>query len=340
MKKWLAVAALLLMSCGKPDLGPSEPTPLPTASPSPVPIEFRPTNGPLQVNAHRLLDRSGKKVFLLGTIRCCSSMENASTAKPDGWPLSNHESLLEDARHGSNYSHIRLGPNALNSPDRDGVAFLQSGNKLNLSQWNEAYWAKVRQVIEWAQGLGIYVEVSLIDGWILEHGYSPWLKDQNINGIDAGTCTDMQSSPKDIHNAWIRKVVEETGRYDNVLYLDGNELLKCDPVYQWSEGLKAIVRDEETRRGYSHHPLGTNSEVPSWRFLGYEVYHEEAAMPSHGRPLLINEYHSLSADEWREQVLAGIHVESSLMLWRGNMREAEWQKALGYLSEVRKQVGY
>lgn len=314
-------------------------------------MQPRPTNGPLKMQAHRFTDGKGKKLYLLGAIVCCGD------AKEKGWPLVDVPTLDLFAEHGANYTHIRLGPNSAlpNSPDRDHTGYARvSDTVLDLNGWDESYWERVRNCVEACRERGIYVEVSLIDVWVLKHSGLPdqvcaWRKAANKQGFDLGTPAIVNVKPHPRAIAWVKKVVDEIGKYDNVMWLDGNEVFDAHSpdATNWVTGIHDCVRERETEKGFRHHVFGTNSHQRKLRFLKntYEVFHTKTAEHSLGRPLIVNEYGDLAAqdkmaEEWKKQALSAVHQESSFMLWKGGMTNTEFTQALTYMQEVRDHVGY
>ena len=89
-------------------------------------------------------------------------------------------------------------------------------------------------------------------------------------------------APGSIHEAWIRKVVLETGGFDNVIYEDGNEIgLVPSYAAAWTTSMQAIVRDEETKNGYGHHLFGTNSgdaTAMQSAVVQYLEFHQQTAL--------------------------------------------------------------
>lgn len=339
----VGACVLALLACHEPTLtGPTPPSPTPIASPvatpTPGPVLPATTNGPLHIDDHRFLDRSGRKVYLLGGITCCNS------AKSRGWPLVNPSVLDEIAANRGNYSHIRVGPNSLTSPDGDHVGYARAGDKLDLTQWDESFFPRVRGVVDSARARGIYIEVSLIDAWLFKHRHDAWVGSANLQGFEAGGCDQFGAAPHAHAERWVRKVVREIGMLDNVLWQDGNEVFDCGhDATAWVTGLHAIVRDEEARNGFGEHPFGTNSHQHDLAFVGrntYEIVHDTEAPRAVGRPLLVNEYPALGPEDVCEQIAQGAHNESSFMVWRGNMSGSQWIQALHCVRETKERLGF
>jgi hypothetical protein len=298
-----------------------------------------PTAGPLKMVAHRFKNDHGDPVYLLGAIVCCGD------AKAHGWPLVDEETLDKFAAHGANYTHIRLGPNSLTSPDADHTGYARVGNKLDLNAWDDSYWSRVRDCVEAARVRGIYTEVSLIDIWCFKHQAETcaWYGPANLQGYNIGSTAAVSQAPQTRHKKWVEKVVDELGAFDNVMWLDGNEVFDAhQDATAWTTGIHDIVRARETAKGFRHHVFGTNSQQPQLKWLSntYEVYHEKTARASQGRPLITNEYGTITPDEYRKQAFSAVNKESSFMAWKGGQTSSQWEKTLDYMSQVRDHVGY
>jgi hypothetical protein len=306
-------------------------------------MQPRPTNGPLKLDAHRLKDKSGNRVYLLGAIICCGD------AKERGWPLIDEANLDLHAEHGANYTHIRLGPNSAlpESPDRDHTGYGRiSDTVLDLNTWDPTYWERVANCVEAARQRGTYVEVSLIDVWTLKHQAlaSAWWKEANKQHFNLGTTAIVNVKPHARALAWVRKVVDVLGAFDNVLWLDGNEVFDAhspDPT-AWVTGLHDAVRERETERGFKHHLFGTNSHVRALRFLSntYEAFHTKEAVASAGRPVIVNEYSTITPLQYKAAALDAVHKESSFMAWKGGQTNSQWQQTLENMAAVRDHVGF
>jgi hypothetical protein len=295
-----------------------------------------PTDGPLKIDGFRFRNQHGQEVHLVGPIICCRSDSNPSSSKPDGWPLVNETNLDRFAAASANYTHIRLGPFVKAGEGATFVGYKMVGDKVDLTQWNPAFWDLVHATVQLAKDRGIYVEVSLIDCWTFKHDLSAWGPSHNIQNYSGGNCSVVGKAPHAKAKKWVRKVVDVLGEFDNVLWQDGNEVFDCHQnATAWTKGLKQFVRDREGEKGFRQHPFGTNSHQPELKTVGYEIYHAQVPTHSAGRPRIFNEYQTLtSANQWKQKALQAKTLESNFMLWRGNLNPAEWKKALGFIDDV------
>ncbi len=291
----------------------------------------------LSVSGNQFVNGSGQVVRLLGAIICCEN------AKPHWWPLVDEASLQLFADNKLNYTHIRLGPFTLAGEDDTnyvGYKTMPDG-RVDLDQWNPDFWGRVRTVVFWARQRGIYVEVDLVDRWIRQHGEEdipecdPWLAHNNIQGIDAGGLKIFQRRPSAIHERWVRKVIQEIGEFDNVIFQVGNEGFKSFSA-DWEVGVYQIVKDELARLGYSNRLVGTNTGDPSLEGqLDYITRHRNSAQAAGVKPILVNEYAPIPAGRVLDEVRRARQMGTAFMYWRGDHDEATWRFVL---SELRKIV--
>lgn len=343
---FVAFLLLILPACPPPNgNGTPTPTPGPTASPTitptPTPNLFS-TQGPLSAVGNIFHDRFNNDVVLLGAIICCED------AKQNGWPFVTDEILDKYQQNKINFTHVRIGPNTPNSEGPEFCAYKNLGNnKVDLNQWDENFWGKLRTMIYHSQQRGIYVEISLIDAWVLERQeLTPWAKSNNTNGIDSGNCQILSSSPKPIHEAWLKKVAKETGEFDNVLYEIGNETFDCDSKISeaWEKGVATIMRDELLKQGFGLRPIGTNSHkssIENANYIDYVNKHQKTVPTPLSKPTMVNEYDSAFIASigptgfdklMREAFVKGV----SFHLWRGDMNKQSFESSMLKIKEFKK----
>jgi hypothetical protein len=299
----------------------------------------------ITVRSGRLEHEDGRAVDVRGAISCCMG-------GPYGWPLFNETWMDLTAAKGVTFLHMRLGPFMTTSPNGEtdwssiGGGYVEAAGRADLTQFNEVFWARVRALISGARSRGQYVEVDVIDGWGVKHcrwgdipGYSAWDSAFNLQSADhcatAGSGAVVAGSVAD---QWIRKVVRETGRFDNVLYQDGNEvglIAGYDPA--WSTSMQAIIRDEERVHGYGRHLFGTNSGSMATlqdAAIDYgELHHNGAATPAQcaNKPCLVNEYNpnpSLTPEQFLQRFCAARQQGTSFWYWRHGQSDADFLRSL------------
>ncbi len=309
-------------------------------------------DGPLAVLGTDFIDSRNRGIQLAGAVLCCSNDDE--NGKDRGWPFVDIDLLKEMADHKANYAHIRLGPFA-----REGTEFMAYATKngvADLSKWNPRFWRRARNIVSAAQKLGIYVEVDLIDAWILERPpLTPWYKDNNQNGVGdhEGTCEIMEHGPNTLHKKWLSKIVNELGSFPNVIYQIGNETFDCNlgnykgTRYPRAEVQPAwelgIVRFVRSQGGHKGQLLGTNShraEIENHSEIDYIVKHMNKLPPKGPKPVMINEYFgAMSPSEIRSKLDGAYERGVTFHIWRGPMLERHYQDALDELMDFHISIG-
>jgi len=290
----------------------------------------------------------GGPVDVRGAISCCGG--------GFGWPLYDEPWVDLASSKGATFLHLRLGPFMTSTANGEsdwaaiGGGYVEASGRADLTRFNEAFWARVRALLQYARDRGLYVEVDVADGWAIKHcrhgdipGYSAWEAASNVQGQDVcGVAGSGAIAAGSVPDAWVRKVVFETGRFDNVLYQDGNEVgLVPGYATAWSTSMAQIIRDEEQRRGYLRHLFGTNSgdaatlQDPA---IDYgELHQTTAATPSQcaGKPCLVNEYNPnppLTADQFHTRFCAARQAGTAFWYWRHGQDDAAMNASLDALS--------
>jgi hypothetical protein len=116
------------------------------------------------------------------------------------------------------------------------VGYAGGGNKFDLSQWDQAYFARFHDFLLEASKCGIVVEISLFSSqygpeqWRL----SPFHPENNVNGTTAidwkKTHTLDNGNILDWQQQYTRKLVAEANRFDNVIIEIQNEPWSDRPV--------------------------------------------------------------------------------------------------------------
>jgi len=121
--------------------------------------------------------------------------------------------------------------------------------KCDLTSFNQNYWSDLKGLLADANEKRIYVQISLFDACSLEaHPQLRWTqhpfnKSNNINGVfDFGVSADNENDFYDLNNPvllqyqelYVRKLVNETRSYENVIYEIINEGdVKGDWINYW-----------------------------------------------------------------------------------------------------------
>jgi hypothetical protein len=163
--------------------------------------------------------------------------------------------------------------------------------RFDLSQFDEAYFERLRDRVVAAGARGIYVSVMFFEGFSLHlttvpdnvEGH-PFHVRNNVNDVAISSIIDYQVLPLDpqiraLQETYIRKVVDTVHDLPNVLYEVANESSGMDaesvqmpdgtaidtPIgdtTQWQYWVIDTVKDYERSRGYDPHPIGMTFLYP------------------------------------------------------------------------------
>jgi len=286
-----------------------------------------------------LLRRSGTIIILESTkepvpmdlvIACCAQWPVFT-----GWPQVTTDFI--DYVSGMNAVQMRLGPylRAAEPDAQFGPGYMEVNGKADLTRFNPEFWDGNKAVVEYARSQGKYVFLDIADGWACKHGQwgdlpHPWIN--NIQGEDHVSSCGNSLSP--VHVAWVEKVVQEFGGFDNVVWMDGVEIgLTKDYNAQWSIQMRDIVRTEEARLGYPIKIFGTNGNDDARRGdIDFVVAHGTTPQdPVYNKPLITTEYNPkrpLTADQILAARCLAYNIGSYYSLWRHTMVQSEVDKAL------------
>jgi hypothetical protein len=294
----------------------------------------------------RLVGPDGAEVEFRGAISCCGGGY--------GWPLVDEGWMDLVGAAGVRFLHVRLGP-FLTGPGGEsdwaetGGGYVEVDGRADLDQWNETFWSRVRDLLRAAGERGMWVEIDVADGWAVKHcrwgdvpGYSAWDAAHNVQEEDAcataGSGAIVEGS---VHDLWVRKVVDETGRYGNVFYQDGNELGLVDGYApEWTRSIQERLRAAEAAHAWPRHLLGTNSDRAETidAVDVVELHQVEAADGDAclGKPCLVNEYNpdpplSLSPAEILDRYCAAESFGTYFWYWRHGQSAEDMEASLAAL---------
>ncbi|MRI01752.1 DUF4038 domain-containing protein [Kriegella sp. EG-1] len=245
-------------------------------------------NGPLRIhpeNGRYFTDNSGKAIYLTGSHTWASFQESRT---PDA-PLFDYQGYLKMLKeHNHNFIRQWTWEHAKNASwTTDEVLFSplpykkvtkKGKEKYDVSQWNEAYFNRLRTRIKEAGDMGIYVSVMLFQGWSQNRlntpgsdpwEYHPFNPANNINGVgksvknngfDDETMGTLHSTNNgDIlkaQEAYVKKVIETVNDLDNVLY----EILNEGGTKKWQYHMVNLVKEIEKSMP-KQHPVGMTHSV-------------------------------------------------------------------------------
>lgn len=248
--------------------------------------------GPLALDPHEpryFVDPTGQPVYLTGSHTWSSLQDNGVTFPPSAF---DYDAYL-DFLHAFNHNFIRLWAweqgnwtseikgDYWITPlpyKRTGPGEALDGRlKYDLTQFDQAYFDRLRTRVMAARQRGVYVSVMLFNGWSVEpklSGYEnpwkghPYRRENNINDIDgdphdSGAGLEVHSLALDnvrrLQEAYVRKVVDTVNDLDNVLYEISNE--SRGGSWQWQFYLIDYLKRYQATLP-NQHPVGMSVERP------------------------------------------------------------------------------
>ncbi len=159
---------------------------------------------------------------------------------------------------------------------RTGPGLAEDGNpKYDLTQFNQAYFDRLRARVIEAKDRDIFVSVMLFQGFSVEHGsgnnpwrYHPMDSDNNINGIAGNTNNDNEgkevhtlgnASVTTIQEEYVKKVIDTVNDLDNVLYEISNE--SGSHSTSWQYHMIHFIQSYETSQKPKQHPVGMTYQL-------------------------------------------------------------------------------
>lgn len=130
--------------------------------------------------------------------------------------------------------------------------YANGGAKFDLTKWDEAYFARLRDFMARAGARGIVVEYVFFCPFYEDEMWnlSPMNAANNVNGIGAMARTDVytlkDAAMQAVHEAFVRKVVAALNEYDNLYYEICNEPYFGGVTLEWQRRIAdTIVAAEE-----------------------------------------------------------------------------------------------
>ena len=136
--------------------------------------------------------------------------------------------------------------------------YTNGGNKFDLTQWDPAYFKRLRNFVREAGKRGVVVELVLFcpmykdDMWKL----SPMNAANNVNGIGKMERTEVYTLkyPKllAVQDAMVRRIVKELKDFDNLYYEICNEPYFGGVTLEWQAHIARTIADAEAGFKYKH----------------------------------------------------------------------------------------
>jgi hypothetical protein len=267
-----------------------------------LPVQL-PATGPLQVSASnpRYFADSGNTIYLTGAHTWPNNMDGwgvPGSCPPSQFDWTGYLNYVQSHRY--NYirlwtwelptSHSEPGPSVSTECHlpfpflRAGPGYATDGQlKFDLTQFNQAFFDRLRQRVIDAGQIGTYVSIMLFDGYglvfdrVANDGY--WFTGaNNINAIDDGYTSGISgynsqtgSNPAitQIQDAYVKKVIDTVNDLPNVLYEIANEANPSST--SWQEGMITLIHTYEATKPYQH-PVGfTCSDDNSYPYWGSQA---------------------------------------------------------------------
>jgi len=255
-----------------------------------TPVQL-PATGPLKVSANPLYfaNASGTPIYLTGAHTWPNNKDGwgipGGTCPPPQFNWTGYLNYVQSYR----FSYIRLWtwelPTSLSEPDnqllnechlplpflRSGPGFATDGQlKFDLTQFNQAFFDRLRQRVIQAGQAGVYVSIMLFDGYglvnrrVATDGY--WFTGaNNINGVTDGYSSGASGYNSQnlsysgigeitpYQNAYVEKVIDTVNDLPNVLYEIANEANSQSTT--WEESMITLIHSYEAGKPYQH-PVG------------------------------------------------------------------------------------
>ncbi len=144
--------------------------------------------------------------------------------------------------------------------------------KFDLDQWNPVYFERLHRFLSRASELGILVEVTLFSNTYSDRiwALNPLRSENNVNGLPAIEWQEYTTSKSaelfQRQVAFVRKVVRETNRYDNIYYeicnepgggVEGHSPVQA--VDEWQAALAEVIQEEMAKLQNHHLIFGTQA---------------------------------------------------------------------------------
>ncbi len=201
-------------------------------------------------------------------------------------------------------------------PGNDNTGHL----KFDLTQWNQAYFDRLRQRVSLAQARGKFVSIMLFEGWELQFAPGalshPFNSVNNINGIDFGSAiTNIHTlsvpAITAIQEEYVRRVINSVNDLDNVLYEIANEPGGSYST-PWENHMIQFVKQYEATKPKQHpvgmtyqYPGGSNSTLfnsaAEWISPGAESVYDSNPPANSGSKVIFNDTDHLGGSSFGDR---------------------------------------
>ncbi len=136
--------------------------------------------------------------------------------------------------------------------------YANGGNRFDLSQWDGAYFARLRDFVAQAGRRGIVVELVLFCPFYEDTMWklSPMNAANNVNRLGSVPRTEVYTTGHPallaLQEAFVRKIVGELADFDNVYFEICNEPYFGGVTLEWQDRIAATIADAERGAGHRH----------------------------------------------------------------------------------------
>lgn len=137
--------------------------------------------------------------------------------------------------------------------------YANGGNKFDLTKWDSAYFARLKDFVRYAGQRGVIVELNLFCPFYDESQWklSPMNAANNVNGIGAVARTNVYTLDRNdgllkVQDAMVRKLVTELKDFDNLYYEICNEPYFGGVTLGWQEHIAKEIAETEQQFGVRH----------------------------------------------------------------------------------------
>ncbi len=251
------------------------------------PLRVHPTNPRYFTDGTKSPDGSLRAVYLTGSHTWSSLQDGGIIDPPPAFDYTGYLDFLQKHQH----NFIRLwrseqmhAASVGNNPPRYYAPhpWLRTGPnnaldgkpRFDLSQFNEAYFERLRGRVIAARKRGIYVSIMLFEGWALTFASwddQPFNAHNNVQGINGdpdgdGKGLEIQmlatAAVTAAQEAYVRKVIDTVNDLDNVLYEISNEsrlLAPTSSTKEWQYHFIRFIKEYEAGKPCQH-PVGMTSQ--------------------------------------------------------------------------------
>jgi hypothetical protein len=137
--------------------------------------------------------------------------------------------------------------------------YANGGNKFDLTKWDDAYFSRLKDFVGKASERGIIVEFALFCPFYeeVQWNLSPQNADNNVNGLGRVSRTDVYTLDRNggllaIHDALVRKVIDELRGFDNLYYEVCNEPYFGGVTMDWQRHIVDVIALAEKELPHQH----------------------------------------------------------------------------------------